>query len=187
MAVDHAEIERLAEAWRQGDRACFDELVLRLHRELYLHVAACCDSRDLVEEALQETFITCFHKIETFQQRGSFLAWMRSIARNHLVSLWRKRQHSASLHEDLPNQAVAEAVLAELDDQDEERARKRSDRLSRCLEQLPQRSRRMIESRYLEQRPLRELAQHFQTPVATLSVTLHRIRQALRRCIEAAS
>ncbi len=185
MTMDQEEVERLAAAWRQGDRTAFDRLVLLLHHELYLHVADFCDSHELVEEALQESFITCFHKIGTYQQRGSFLAWMRVIARNHLITLWRKRQSIARLHEVLPDQVVADAVLADLDEPSHDHARARSDRLSRCLERLPKRSRRLIESRYLQQRPLRELAQHFQTAVPALSVTLHRIREALRHCIEA--
>jgi RNA polymerase sigma-70 factor (ECF subfamily) len=185
MLQNPTDIEDLAEAWRQGDRAAFEALAVRLYPELRIHVAAFCDSRELVEETLQETFLTCFHKIATYQHRGSFLAWMRAIARNHLISLWRKREQTARLHDDLPELIAAEAALADCDL--EERAVSRSDRLARCLERLPARSRRLVESRYLKQRPLHEMAQHFQTSVATLSVTLHRIRRALRRCIEEVS
>ena len=186
MAADQ-EIERLAASWRHGDRSSFDQLVLLLYRELYLHITDFSDSHELVEEALQETFITCYYKIGSYQQRGSFLAWMRSIARNHLITLWRKRQHTARLQEDLPDQAVSEAMLADLEERADEQLRTRADALTHCLERLPRRSRQLIESRYVQQLPLRELAQHFQTPVAVLSVTLHRIRQALRHCIESRS
>jgi RNA polymerase sigma-70 factor (ECF subfamily) len=180
--VDEAEIERLALAWKAGDRAAFERLMLALHARLRVHVAAFCDSRELVDEILQRTFVTCFHRIASFTGRGTVVAWLKAIARNHLVDHWRERRRHAVLVDDLPAQAVAEAGLADLDS--EAIASERSRRLARCLERLPERSRRLIERRHLDQRPLNELARQFQQPMATLSVALHRIRQALRRCIE---
>src|SRR5690349_4639234 len=92
LGAENEEIERLADAWKHGDRAAFEQLVLRLHGRLRIHVAAFCDSRELVDEVLQETFITCFHKIGSFAARGTFVAWLKAIARNHLMDHWRERR-----------------------------------------------------------------------------------------------
>jgi RNA polymerase sigma-70 factor (ECF subfamily) len=179
---DDADIERLVAAWRRGERAAFDELVLRLHARLRVHIAAFCDSRELVEEVLQQTFVTAFQRIDAFAGRGTFLAWLKAIARNHLVDHWRGRRRDAELSDDLPARTVAEVGIADLEA--EETALARARRLADCLDKLPERSRRLVERRHLEQRPLNELARQFQQSMASLSVALHRIRQALRRCIE---
>lgn len=184
-AEEHAEIERLARAWQQGDRNAFEQLVLRLHHRLRIHVAAFCDSRELVDEVLQQTFITCFQRIDSFHQPGAFVAWLKAIARNHLMDHWRERRRCAALTGDVPERCVAEDGVADLER--EEVLSERSRRLFECLERLSPRARRLLERRHVDQRPLAEMAQHFKQTVERLSVTLHRIRQALRRCVEGGS
>jgi RNA polymerase sigma-70 factor (ECF subfamily) len=182
LVQDDTDIERLVAAWKAGERTAFDDLILRLHARLRLHVAAFCDSRELVDEVLQQTFVTAFHRIASFDGRGTFVAWLKTIARNHLIDHWRERRRHAALSEDLPEQVVADTGLADLDAEDA--AAERARRLAACLEKLPARSRRLIERRHLDQRPLNEMARQFQQSMASLSVALHRIREALRRCIE---
>ncbi len=183
MPVEPQELDQLAIAWQAGDRAAFTRIVCELQGELRLHVAAFCDSHDQVEEILQETFVTCFHKIGLYQPRGTFLAWLKSIARNHLVDHWRERQRCARLEEDVAETLVAATGLEALED--EERSLQLSRRLGRCLDLLPPRARTLVERRHLDNRSLAELARQFKQSMASLSVTLHRIRQSLRRCIEA--
>jgi RNA polymerase sigma-70 factor (ECF subfamily) len=179
---ENDEIERLAEAWKGGDRRAFEELIRLLHRRLRIHIAAFCDSRELVDEVLQQTFVTCFQRIGSFTQRGAFISWMTAIARNHLRHHWRERRHCARLTDDVAEQVIAESGLDDLERHEEAAARSR--RLAGCLDRLPQRSRALIERRHLDQRPLAEMARQFKQSVESLSVALHRIRQLLRRCLE---
>jgi RNA polymerase sigma-70 factor (ECF subfamily) len=183
--AEHDDIDALALAWQRGDRAAFTQLVLRTQGELRIHVAAFCDSREQVEEILQESFVTCFHKIGLYQPRGTFLAWLKAVARHHLIDHWRERRRVAALDGDLAEGLVADSGLADLDDP--ARADERTARLKQCLDRLPGRSRALIERRHLDQRPLAELARQFKQSMSSLSVTLHRIRRALKRCVEEAA
>jgi RNA polymerase sigma-70 factor (ECF subfamily) len=180
-----AEIERLAGAWQGGDRRAFEDLVALTHDQLRVYVAAFCESSELVDEVLQRTFITCFRRIDTFAHRGAFVAWLKAIARNHLLMHWRERQRFARLSDDIAESTLAEDGLADLEAHED--AARDSRRLAKCLERLPSRARNLIDRRYRLQRPLSEMAQHFKQPIQHLSVTLHRIRQSLRRCMESAS
>ena len=185
--MDAAARDSLACAWQQGDREAFTALVLDLQGDLRLYISSFCVSREQVEEILQETFVTCFHKIALYQPRGTFLAWMKTIARNHLIDHWRERRRCASMDSDLAEQLIADSGLSDLDAEREKLLTTRSRRLSTCLDALPPRARALIERRHLESRPLAELARHFKQSMASLSVTLHRIRQSLRRCLESES
>jgi RNA polymerase sigma-70 factor (ECF subfamily) len=179
-----ADIDRLVAAWRDGDRSAFDALVEAVHEELRIHLAALCDRREVVEEALQDAFITCFERIGSYRGPGSFLAWMRAIARNRLRDYWRERQRAARLAGNLTAEIAADAFIAACEEPDEQPSR--SQRLAACLERLPAKSRRLIEARHLHDESLSTMAQRFHAPMEALSVTLHRIRAALRRCIEGA-
>jgi RNA polymerase sigma-70 factor (ECF subfamily) len=182
-AVDEgAGIDRLAAAWREGDRDAFEDLVRLARPRLRSYVAAFCDSAELVDEVLQRTFISCFEGIASFAGRGAFLAWLQAIARNHALMHWRERQRHAQLRGDLAGAAVAEEGLADLEEPAEAVARSRA--LAACLERLPARARALVQRRHYEGRPLQQLARDYKEPAERLSVTLHRIRATLRRCME---
>jgi RNA polymerase sigma-70 factor (ECF subfamily) len=176
------DLDALAVAWQRGDRNAFRELVLRLQTPLRIYISSFSVSTEQVEEILQETFVTCFEKIARYEPRGTFAAWLKAVARNHLIDHWRERRRLAELDQDVALTLIADSELDDLDEP--EPAVERSARLADCLGKLPQRARTLIERRHLQERPLAELARQFKQSMAALSVALHRIRQALRKCIE---
>lgn len=177
------ELDQLAVKAQGGDRDAFRELVLATQRELAISIAAHSASRELVEEVMQETYVTAFEKLGQYQPRGTFRPWLRTIARNHLFAHWRERRRMAELDGDALDALVADDGLGALE-RDDERHELESARLAACLERLPDRARRMLERRYCEEQPLALLAQQFKRSAATLSVTLFRLRQQLRHCVE---
>jgi len=55
--------------------------------------------------------------------------------------------------------------------------------LRRCMDELPERQRQMIARRYESDTPVAELAESFGRTVNSFSVTLHKIRKQLLKCI----
>jgi RNA polymerase sigma-70 factor (ECF subfamily) len=178
-----ADLDQLALKAQGGDRDAFRDLVLATQRELAISIAAHSASRELVEEVMQETYVTAFEKLSQYRLVGTFRPWLRTIARNHLFAHWRERRRVAEVDQDALEMLIADDGLQGLDG-DDERLERESARLAQCLEQLPARARTMLERRYCEEQPLALLAQQFKRSAATLSVTLFRLRQQLRRCVE---
>ncbi len=178
-----AELDALAIKAQAGDRDAFRDLVLATQRELAISVAAHSASRELVEEVLQETYVTAFEKLVQYRPVGTFRPWLRTIARNHLFAHWRERRRVAEIEQDTLETLIADDGLAGME-HDDERHELESRRLAACLERLPERARTMLERRYCEAQPLDTLAQQFKRSAATLSVTLFRLRQQLKRCVE---
>lgn len=56
--------------------------------------------RPLAEEVMQDTFLRCWDRIETYHPTaGTPVAWLMGIARNRAIDLLRSRQHQARLRE----------------------------------------------------------------------------------------
>lgn len=178
-----AELDQLAIKAQGGDRDAFRDLVLETQRELSISIAAHSASRELVEEVLQETYVTAFEKLAQYRPVGTLRPWLRTIARNHLFAHWRERRRVAEIENDALETMIADDGLKGME-HDDERNEVETRRLAACLEQLPERSRTMLEQRYCEEQPLAELAERFKRSAATLSVTLFRLRQQLKRCVE---
>lgn len=178
-----AELDALAIKAQAGDRDAFRDVVLATQRELAISVAAHSASRELVEEVLQETYVTAFEKLSQYRPEGTLRPWLRTIARNHLFAHWRERRRVAEVDHDVLETMIADDGLDGME-RDDERHEQESTRLAACLERLPERARTMLEQRYCEEQPLALLAEKFKRSAATLSVTLFRLRQQLKRCVE---
>ena len=187
---DATDFDALVRRSCAGDRDAFRDLVLATQQPLALSIAAHVVSRDMMEEILQETYVTAFEKLAQYRQQGAFLPWLKAIARNRLYLAWRERRRAARSRSDELDDLVAGHGLAALagdgdGDGGEERAGEIR-QLAACLERLPPRARLLLERRYRDGHPLSLLARQFKRTAAVLSVMLFRLRQQLRACIEQA-
>ena len=79
------------QAFVDGDRAAFDELVSRYERRVYAVCYRYFGNAEDAEDAAQEAFIALLRRGETFAGTSSFSTWMFRVATNACNDLARKR------------------------------------------------------------------------------------------------
>ena len=173
-----------------GDERAFDELILSVEREVRIFLSARADSPDMVDETLQNALVTCFENIHRYELRGTFLSWLKGIARNHLARALRERARFLDVEPDALERIVVEHRLeAMANEPDEETLATEAamiERMKRCLKRLPPRAQKLLAQRYRDRTPIKRLAQNFKQGADALTGKLKRMRQALRVCIESA-
>jgi RNA polymerase sigma-70 factor (ECF subfamily) len=179
------EIDALVARAAQGDRAAFRELVLALEMDLRFYLGALEITPGLSEEVLQATFVSAYQKLAQYRGAGAFRAWLKAIARNHLLRALRDQQRFATVNGDTLEGALVTAGIEELERMDELESQTR--RLRDCLERLPQAMRGLVEGRYVEGLSSKRLAERLERTEIWVRVTLCRVRQSLRRCMEGVS
>ncbi len=178
------EIDGLVARAAKGDRGAFRALVLELETDLRFHLAALEVSEGLADEILQATFVSAYQHLGQYRGEGSFRGWLKVIARNHLLRALRDQQRFAAVNADTLEAALVGTGLEDLERLEE--LEQQSRRLRACIERLPEGLRKLVEGRYLEGLPSRRLAERFSRTEIWVRVTLCRVRQSLRRCMEAA-
>jgi RNA polymerase sigma-70 factor (ECF subfamily) len=178
-------IEDAVRRAQAGDREAFREIVRALEGELRLFVCGFQVSDGLADEIIQATFVAAFRKLALFRHEGTFLSWLRSIARNRLVEELRAQQRFARDANDRVQGLVVDSAIDDLERIEEVDARMR--RLRACLDKLAPEARRLVEARYVGQAPFAELAAELRRTEVWVRVNLCRIRKALRQCIEGAA
>src|SRR6266536_5898038 len=113
---ESAEAARLAAA-RNGDQHAFGSLIEPYQRELQVHCYRLLGSLQDAEDLVQETLLRAWRRIDSFEGRASFRAWLYKIATNACFDTLDKRRRR-----DLPHTAgqaagPGEPMAAPLDQQ----------------------------------------------------------------------
>jgi RNA polymerase sigma-70 factor (ECF subfamily) len=136
-------------------------------------------SFDLVDDIVQETFITVNAKADEFQRGTNFRAWAWTIARfKVLQSLSSRSSREEQLSPEVLNALCAHEASEEWFTEEQLR------HLSRCLDELAPAARRAVDLRYKQAHRPPEIARLMNWTVDAVHVALSRARTALRGCIE---
>lgn len=166
----------LIEASLKGSEKAFRQLVERHHPLAYSAVRSVMGDRDDVEDVVQEVFIKVYRALATFRTDARFSTWLYRIARNEAVSAVRKRTLSGPPIEE----TVLESSSASRPDE-QFRAEEEREVMSRCLEQLDDHYRTVLELRYLGERSYQEISEAMELPIGTVKSYIHRAKADLKR------
>ena len=178
------DLENLIRKARSGDVESYGPIVTESQGRLRAFIAAYCPDRNQVDEVAQRAFIWAYEHLGEYEPGTRFYSWLKAIARNVLLSeLEVQRREAGNRRRYLAHlQATAchEALATEASDQRADLVQA----LQACLEELPTGPRRLIRRRYEKPEPIAAIARDLKRSEAGVKVTLFRIRQALRKCVE---
>jgi RNA polymerase sigma-70 factor (ECF subfamily) len=178
--MDAAEADRLVAEVQDGRKEAFRALFLAFERPVRIHLSARAPSAEVVDEVLQATFITAYERIRAYERRGTFLFWLKGIARNRLLKELQERARHAHHGGDALEALLAQTAAEDLDADD---GAVDGAALQRCLGRVTPRLRELLHQRYVERRAVKDLAAELSRTETWVSVTLHRARAFLRDCL----
>ena len=133
---------------------------------------------EAADDVAQEAFVVAFEKLQTFERGTNFGAWLRTIAR-FLVSkeLRREDRRRRLLAEHVAEFLVEEEVPVAEGDPVKAQA------LKRCLAELPERGRRLVQQRYFDNISPAVMASQEGRTANEVRQALFRLRAVLHRCV----
>ena len=87
-----SEIARLLAAAQNGDANAFSELTEPYRRELQVHCYRILGSLHEAEDMVQETLLKAWKRLDTYEGRASFRAWLYKIATNTCLDVLDQRR-----------------------------------------------------------------------------------------------
>ena len=134
-----------------------------------------------VDDLAQEAFIVAYRRLNQFEPGTDFGKWLRSIAR-YLVANERRKE---ARHSRLLPFAVVDALLAhEPESGVETRISDLLPAMRDCVEELPPRSRGLLQRRYADNENATTLARGLRMNADAVRQQLLRIRLAVKECVE---
>ena len=167
-----------------GDPDSYGPIVAEFQGRLRAFVAAFCPDRNQVDEVAQRTFIWAYEHLGEYRPGTRFYSWLKAIARNMLLAeLEAQRREARNQRRHLAH-LQATACRDRLGTDAADRRLDQVEALQACLEKLPAKARRLIRLRYEKPAPIAVIARDLKRSEGGVKVTLFRIRQALRKCVE---
>lgn len=82
---------------KRGNKAAFTSLVKRYEETVYRFSYKVCRDKEKAEEALQDTFISMYRSLDSFDGRSKLTTWLYRITANHCLMKRRRRKMDAML------------------------------------------------------------------------------------------
>lgn len=130
------------------------------------------------EELLQEALLILWRKFDEFNDGTEFFSWAARVIQYEVLNYRRRRKHlGPQLSETAIQEIAATAVAASTDLELQREA------LGFCVDQLPERDRRIVALRYREGGSISAVAEAVGRSTSMVQKTLQRIRSRLHRCV----
>ena len=167
-----------------GDRQAFAALVERHQARILALLERLTGCREQARDLAQETFVSAYRKLATFEQRSAFATWLYRIACNHAAAAGRRRRPVAILDAARPDGNAAIEPVARLAPvsaglEQEDLAR----HVAAALDRLDARYREVVVLADMQDVSYEEIAATLDIPLGTVRSRLHRGRMELRRLL----
>jgi len=185
--ADHLSDEELIALAQHGSETHFTALVDRHTHAVYRLAYSVTGSRQEAEDVVQETFLRVFKHIARFSPaRGSFKAWLMTVARNQSINVFSSLQRRAARFFNTREQGdyrpeISDSALAAGRENPERlfSAKEQCLRLEKALTSLPERQRTALILKAQESMSYDEIAAVMQTSVSSVESLIFRARKRL--------
>jgi RNA polymerase sigma-70 factor (ECF subfamily) len=175
-----------------GDAAAWEDIVRQYHRRIYNVCYRFSGSAEDADDLTQEVFIKMYRTLESYDvERGAFMTWVTTVARNLLVDHFRKSKHDR-VTDSLDASPADEADGRTLADQIQDKAappdarlqsRETGDAVHLALQKLSPELREAVILRDLQDMDYKEIAAALKVPEGTVKSRINRGRAELGRLL----
>ncbi len=148
---------------------------------------------ELAKDLVQDTFVSAYSKIDSFEQRSSLRTWLTAILNRKIIDHWRKAETrytdpaSQFFEQETKHKHWLENTIHHSDFENIESEIERSEsyqELHDCIDTLPSKWKGIVTSKYLDEAESEEVCKEYEISPSNLWVIVHRAKLLLRDCLE---
>lgn len=162
-----------------SDRERLTRLWLEAEATVQAYVFAAVRDIHDAEDVVQQVALTAARRFDQYDAARPFIAWVMWLARSRIVDHYRKKGREKLVFSETLLERF-ELALVQGHQQDARQAA-----LERCLDKLPEKSRRLVELRYESDSSMQRVADALDSTAASVRVMLFRVRNQLAQCVKA--
>lgn len=165
------------------NRKLFELLVRENSGQLAAYLRTLVRDPGLVDDLIQETFITAWQKFDEFDQTRPLAPWLRGIALNLARNAGRRRQRDCLIFTDSVGEII-ESTIRAIESSGGDNWEQKTAALAKCVDLLKPKSRELLQLRYENGLNASEIAAKTDSSAAGIRKQLQRIRSTLASCVK---
>ncbi len=168
----------------QGEKGLYEILVRRYNQTLFRAVRSYLRDEDDVRDAMQETYLKAFAKLDQFQGNSAFSSWLVRIGINEALQQLRKRRSMRVLPD-----AISTEQLEQVSDPGQMNPEQRTIQgehrrlLEQAIDRLPESYRTVYMLREVEGMSVADTAACLGLGESNVKVRLHRAKDMLKELV----
>lgn len=173
----------LIERARTGDRAAFDDLVVKYERRAYQYAYRLTSNGDEASDIVADAFVRVYNALNNFKGQSAFGTWLYRIITNCYLDARKKMRNKAAVSLDAtgPDGEGERQIEDESADTAGEVERHERERLVQvALRKIPDYQRSMLIMYHVENMSYEEIAEALDLPIGTVKSRMNRARLSLR-------
>ena len=178
---------RLIHAALAGNQDSYKRLMKKYYTPLYNLIYRLVHNKDEVEDLTQEAFVKAFQSLRYFNEEYAFSTWLYKIASNNTIDYIRKKKLE-TFSIDKPIASDESDFKFELPDTTYQpdkviMTRQRAALLTDAIEMLPEKYKKVILLRHVEEYDYAEIAKMLKLPIGTVKAHIFRARELLYKAL----
>jgi len=169
--------EELIAQIQEGDVLAFEEIVQRYQGKMLRFIARIVRDAGDAQDVVQDAFVKLYKTIDRVDTRKKFSTYFFQIAKNTAFSLIRSRKKEVSLQ-------AAQDVWDDTVLIDELEKKEKAQHLTKILDSLEPKYRRVITLYYFHQLSYEEVSKKLHIPVNTVRTHLKRAKEKLKTLVQ---
>lgn len=159
--------EEFTQCWLQAEPS--------ISAYVFASVSGFHDAEDVIQRVAQELA----RRFDEYDAGRPFVGWALWIAKSRVIDFYRLQSRQKILLSDEMLGQLADTIIKQADGRSHRR-----EALELCLDDLPPKSRQLLELRYIEDLSAAETARDLGSTPGSVRVLLSRVRTVLANCIE---
>ncbi len=156
----------------------FEALYNKYHEQIFRYVYQRTDSIDLAHDITSQVFLKAMNKLHLYQFKGlPFSSWLYRIAMSEVYQYFKDKKSERTINFETDK---IKDLIDEIDINDTEIKLKS---ILEKIAELPGNELEIIELRYFEQRPFKEISELLNISISNAKVKIHRIIKKLKMAI----
>lgn len=178
---DFSDSDLIARYLREQNTGYFTELYRRYGRKVFAKCITMLSDEGLARDATQDIFVKVLLNLSKFTEQSSFSTWIYSITYNYCIDLIRKKKKMPLIFSEdvskVSNETeieIPDSVLLEM----------KKGRLEKVLERLPPGDRVILEMKYAEDLPIKDIGDILGKTESAIKMQIMRAKQKAQSIYE---
>lgn len=179
MTLTEHKIEDLLALCHKGNQLAQLEVYNRYHKAMYNVALRIVKNTAEAEDAMQESFIAAFNKLDSFKGNATFGSWLKRIVVNNSIAQFRKNQRYTELPE---NGMLDEESYDGFTEDDYTQVK--ATQVMECMQKLNSNYQNILSLHFIEGYDYEEICEILQISYANCRTLISRAKESLRSKME---